>query len=71
MCHPALIMKSAMKTAVMGTSTLFSFLPPSDHVVGSHGPFWCIYAMLEELFAGNLGGPTIGDVGMLKARLSA
>lgn len=34
MCHAALIMKSARNTAVMGISTLFDGVPPSDHTVG-------------------------------------
>jgi hypothetical protein len=51
MCHAALIMKSDMKTAVIGRSTPFSMLPPRAHVVGRYGAFFFICRLLEEIFA--------------------
>jgi hypothetical protein len=37
MCIVALIMNSTKNTAVIGMSTFFLGVPPSDHVAGAYG----------------------------------
>lgn len=48
-CHAALIMNKAKKTAVIGTSTFFLGVPPSAQTVAKYGPPRLTYTKLGNI----------------------